>query len=130
MLYKYIYYKFYSWASNYFDPFAPQITATIILSLLPLSIPYVFFRLFDYLSIYHFDMSLTTSSTFIIFIVLFVLLIIFNQIYFFALNDWKKIILFFRKNEISDKLRLVANIYIVFCTSVYFILFMFLGYNF
>lgn len=130
MLYKYIYYKFYNWSINYFDPFAPQITATFILSLSPLSIIYVLFRFLSLLGIYHFDMSTTTKATFIVFLVLLILLIIFNQIYFFAINNWKEIILFFRKNEISNKLKLAANVYIIFCTSVYFILFIFLGYDF
>jgi hypothetical protein len=130
MLYKYIYFKVYEWIKERIDPTAPQITSTIILSLFPLSILYVVFRFLSYLGVYKLNLSHTTSSAFIVFIVLFVLLIIINQIYFFALNDWKEIILFFRKNEISNKLKIIANVYIVFCTSVYFILFLFLGYSF
>jgi len=130
MFYKYTYYKIYEWIKDRIDPTAPQITATIILSLFPLAILYILLRLLSYLNFYNFDMSFTTSSTFIIFGIIFLVLLVLNQLYFFALNDWKGIIIFFRKNEISDKLKMVANIYIVFCTSVYFILFMFLGYNF
>lgn len=128
MFYKYTYYKIYEWIRVRFDPFAPQITTTIILSLFPLAILYLPLRLLSYLNFYNFEMKFTTSSTFIVFGIIFLALLVFNQLYFFALNEWKEIILFFRKNDISDKIKITANVYIVFCTSVYFILFIFLGY--
>lgn len=130
MLYKYIYYKIYEWSKERIDPTAPQITTTIILSLFPLSILYVLLRIFSYLNFYSFDMSFTISSTFIMFGVIFLILVVFNQIYFFAYNDWKEIILYFRNTDVSMKMKRYAKFYIIFCTSVYAVLFFFLGYKF
>lgn len=130
MIYKYIFYKFYSWAREWYDPFVPQITATLILSLLPLSIPYSILLLASYLNIIQFSMDYITSPFVIAFIVIFILLVVFNQIYFFAYNNWKQIILFFRENDISKWSKIAAYLYIIFCTSVYFILLIFFGYDF
>ncbi len=130
MIYKYIFYKFYSWACEWYDPFAPQITATLILSLLPLSILYTILLLASYLDIIQFSMDYISSPFVVAFIVIFISLVIINQIYFFAYNNWKEIILFFRKNDISKRSKIAAYIYIIFCSSVYFLLFIFFGYNF
>jgi len=126
MIYQYIFFKYYQWTSKWFDPFIPQITTTIILSLSPLAILYSILRLAGYLNIYQFSMS---SYTVTIFFVIFILLLVSNQIYFFPYYNWKEIILYFREHEISGKSKTIAYVYIIYCTSVYFILFMFLGYD-
>ncbi len=130
MLYDYIYFRVYEWTSKMIDPFAPQITTTIILSIFPLSIFYLILRILSYLSIYDFEMSITTSTTFILFGIIFLILLVINQIYFFAYKNWKEIILYFRKNEVTKRIKTYTKIYIIFCTSIYAILFLFLGYKF
>lgn len=130
MIYKYIFYKFYQWAREWFDPFAPQISSTLILSLLPLSILYLIVRLAGILDLLQFDMNTTLSPMVISFVVIFALLVLFNQIYFFVYYNWRDIILYFRENEISKSTKIIANVYIVLCTSVYAFLFLFLGYEF
>ncbi len=130
MIYKYIFYKIYHWVNNWFDPIAPKITTTLILSLLPLSILYTILRIVSYLNIFQFSMRDTRSPIVIAFAVILIVLIAFNQVYFFSYNNWKEIIIFFREHEIPRKSKIAANVYIIFCTSIYIILFMFLGYNF
>jgi hypothetical protein len=112
------------------DPFAPQITTTIILSLFPLSIFYLILKILSLLSIYNFEMDFTTSNTFILFGAIFLILLVANQIYFFAYKNWKEIIVYFRKNEVTSRIKNLTKIYIVFSTSIYAILFLFLGFKF
>lgn len=130
MLYDYIYFKIYEWVSKMIDPFAPQITTTIILSLFPLSIFYLLLKMLSLLSIFNYEMNFTTSNTFIMFGVIFLILLFVNQVYFFAYKNWKEIIIFFRKNEVTNRIKNYTRIYIAVCTSIYAILFLFLGYNF
>jgi len=130
MLYDYIFFKVYEWTSKMIDPFAPQITSTIILSLFPLSIIYLILKFLSYLNIYNFEMSFTTNKTFILFGIIFLIILILNQIYFFAYKNWKDIIIYFRKNEVTKRIKTYSKIYIIFCNSIYAILFFFLGYKF
>jgi hypothetical protein len=130
MLYDHIYFKIYEWVSKMIDPFGPQITTTIILSIFPLSIFYLILKILSLLSIYNFEMGFTTSDTFILFGVIFLILLVVNQIYFFAYKNWKEIIIYFRKNEVTNRVKNLTKIYIVVCTSIYAILFLFLGYKF
>jgi len=127
MLYDYIFYKMYEWISKMIDPFMPQVTTTIILSSFPLSILYLVLYIPDLLGIYNFEIGFSTSSFFILFIVLFIILVIVNQVYFFVYKNWKEIILYFRKNEVTKRIKNYSKIYIVFCISIYAVLFLFLG---
>lgn len=130
MLYDYIYFKIYEWVSKMIDPFAPQITTTIILSIFPLSLFYLLLKILSLIGIYNFEMGFTTSNTFILFGAIFLILIVANQIYFFIYKNWKEIIRYFRKNEVTNLVKNLTKIYIVVCTSIYAILFLFLGYKF
>ena len=112
------------------DPFAPQITTTIILSIFPLSIFYLILKTLSLLNIYNFEMDFTTSTTFILFGIIFLIFLVVNQIYFFAYKNWKELIIYFRKNEVTRRIKNLTKIYIVVCTSIYAILFLFLGYKF
>ncbi len=130
MLYDYIYFKVYMWVSKRIDPFVPQITATIALSLFPLSIVYLVLKILSHLGIYDFEMSFTTSSTFILVVVLLLLLLVLNSIYFFGYKNWKEIINYFRKNKVTKQINIYSNIYILFCTSIIIFFLLFFGYNF
>ena len=130
MIYKYVFYKFYEWIRNWFDPFAPQVTTTLVMSLMPLSLLYLALRIAALLNLIAFDMRSAISPLVIAFAVIFLLLIIFNQIYFFSYYKWKEIILYFRANEISKSTKIAAYVYIAFTASIYFILFLFLGIEF
>lgn len=130
MIYKFIYYKYYQWISEWLEPFAPQITSTLAMALLPLSILYPIIRLFIYLNIVHLSFSYSTNPIVVAYVIVFILLLAFNQIYFFVFNNWKEIILSFRKNEVSKKCKISAYVIIIYSTTVYLILFLFLGYNF
>jgi hypothetical protein len=130
MFYKFIYYKYYQWISESIDPFAPQITSLLMISLLPLSTIYSFIRVIHTLHISQIKIGYTTNPIIIVLIVLFIILFIFNQIYFFVINNWKELILFFRENEISRKKKIVAYIIIIYSTIVYAVFFIFLGFNF
>lgn len=89
MLYDYIYLKVYEWISKMIAPFALQITSTIILSLFPLSIIYLILKFLSYLNIYNYEMSFTTNKTVLLFRIIFLIILILNQIYFFAYKNWK-----------------------------------------
>ena len=130
MLYDYIYFKIYEWVSKMIDPFAPQITTTIILSIFPLSIFYLVLKILSFFSIYNFEMSFTTSNTFILFGIIFLVLLIINQFYFFAFKNWKEVIIYFRKNEVSNRIKIYSKISIIVCISISAVLFLFLGYKF
>lgn len=124
MLYNYIYYRVYEFTSKLMDPFAPQFTATLILSAFPLSILYVILRVLSLFGDYNFKMNYTSSSTFILFAVSFVVLLAANQLYFFAYKNWKEIIVYFREHEAPGRVKFAAIIYIVICASIWTLLFL------
>jgi hypothetical protein len=130
MFYDYLYFKIYEWVRKTIDPFVPQITATLILSIFPMSLLYLLLKIFSFLSIYNLDISFTTSNTFILFGLVFLILLVANQIYFLAYKNWKEIIIYFKKNEVSSRIKYLTNIYIIVCTLICAILFLFLGYKF
>lgn len=104
------------------DPFAPQFTSTLIMSFFPLSILYVILRALSLLGDYNFQMNYTTSSTFVIFAVIFVLLFVAHQVYFFVYKSWKEIIVYFRENDAPGRVKFPAIIYIVICASIWTLL--------
>lgn len=130
MLYDYIYFKVYKWISKMIDPFVSQVTATIILSIFPFSIFYQVLKILSALGIYNFEMSFTTSFTFILFGVMFLILLAVNQIYFFVYNNWEEIIIYFRKNEVTKRIKNFTILYIGFCVLICTIFLFFFGYKF
>jgi len=125
MIYKYIYYKFYYWAKKWFDPFAPQLTSTFLITLLPISNLYVILYLLNYFGMYQFQGSYINSSTTVIIITVFVSLLVFNQLYFFWINKWREIIILFENKNVSNKVNLIVNIYIIFSISSYILVYLF-----
>lgn len=113
MLYKYIYFKFYDWGAHWFDPFTPQVTAAIIMSLLPVSNLFFILYFLDYFNLYDFKAKTINSDTFIIFIVLFIALLLFNQLYFFWVNKWKEIIKYFKENEAPAGIKTITISYVI-----------------
>ena len=130
MLYKYLFYKVYEYISKWFDPFVPQVTTTIALSLSPLSIIYLVLYLMNSLGVLKFSLGKTTEFGFIFFIAFFILLLIINQLYFFAFINWQDIIIYFRKNKTSKKTKIFVNIYLIISLTIYSFALLFLGYNF
>jgi predicted nucleic acid-binding Zn ribbon protein len=112
------------------DPFVSQVTATIILSIFPFSIFYQVLKILSALGIYNFEMSFTTSFTFILFGVMFLILLAVNQIYFFVYNNWEEIIIYFRKNEVTKRIKNFTILYIGFCVLICTIFLFFFGYKF
>jgi len=125
MIYKYIYYKFYSWSANSFDPFAPQLTSTFLITLFPLSNLYIILYLLNHLGFYQFSGSYINSATTIIIITVFISLLLFNQLYFFWINKWEEIVAIFKNTKVSRKINLIAIIYIIFSLGSYILLYLF-----
>jgi hypothetical protein len=123
MFYKYLYYKMYSWLKSGIEPFYPQVSSVMILTLLPVSNLYLILYILSLLNMYQFDGSFIDSSTAKIFIVVFVSLFVFNQLYFFWINNWKEMILFFKTNNVSRKLNIAINIYVIFSISSYVLIY-------
>lgn len=130
MIYKYIFYKIYECGINWFDPTAPQISTTIILSFFPFTILVPVFRLIKYFNIPLFSSSSQDGFPTTLFVMMFIFILVFNIVYFFSYHNWKEIIIFFRNNEISKKTKVIAKFYIVYCTSIIAYLFLFLGFEF
>jgi len=113
MFYKYIFYKLYNWSSNGWEPYFPQFNSIFVISLLPLSNIYLILVLLDYFGIQEYSDQYIYSPSIKVLIVVFVSTLLFNQLYFFWINQWKSIIEYFNQNEVSSKTNVISNIYLI-----------------
>ena len=125
MYYKFMYYKIYCWLKNGIEPYYPQVSSVMILTLLPLSNLYVILEILNYFGVYQFSGSYINSATTVIIITVLLSLFVFNQLYFFWINKWREIIVFFNDKNISSKINLSINFYILFSISSYVLLYIF-----
>ena len=123
MVYKYIFYKLYNWSSNGWEPYFPQFNSIFVISLLPLSNIYLILVLLDYFGIQEYSDQYIYSPSIKVLVVVFVSTLLFNQLYFFWINQWKSIIEYFNQNEVSSKTNVISNIYLIFSVLSYLIIF-------
>ena len=123
MFYKYIFYKLYNWSSNGWEPYFPQFNSIFVISLLPLSNIYLILVLLDYFGIQEYSDQYIYSPSIKVLVVVFVSTLLFNQLYFFWINQWKSIIKYFNQNEVSSKTNVISNIYLIFSVLSYLIIF-------
>lgn len=123
MFYKYIFYKLYNWSSNGWEPYFPQFNSIFVISLLPLSNIYLILVLLDYFGIQEYSDQYIYSPSIKVLVVVFVSTFLFNQLYFFWINQWRSIIEYFNQNEVSSKTNVISNIYLIFSVLSYLIIF-------
>ena len=123
MFYKCIFYKLYNWSRNCWEPYFPQFNSIFVISLLPLSNIYLILVLLDYFGIQEYSDQYIYSPSIKVLVVVFVSTLLFNQLYFFWINQWKSIIKYFNQNEVSSKTNVISNIYLIFSVLSYLVFF-------
>jgi len=98
------------------------------MSFLPLSVLYSVLIGLRLLGLMEITFEYIGNTETIVFGVIFLLLLVFNQVYFFSINNWREVIVFFRARELSGKPKLIAYIYLSLTGFIYIVLFLFLGY--
>ena len=127
MLYKYTFYKLYKWARVGLDEQAiyPHLGAIFLLTLLFLSNAYLILVMLDKMNICKFNGDFIHSPSAKILIAVFVSMYLFNHLYFLWINKWKEIVIYFKNNNVSSKIKLLANIYIGFSVLSFLIIYLF-----
>ena len=125
MFYKYTFYKLYKWFGVEGDAIYQPLGAIFNLTLLILSNAYFVLVLLDKLQIFKFNGNFIYSPSAKILIAVFVSMYLFNHLYFLWINKWKEIVIYFKNNNVSSKIKLLANIYIGFSVLSFLVIYLF-----
>ncbi len=127
MFYKYTFYKLYKWAEIGVgeNVFYPHLGAIYLLTLLLLSNAYFVLVVLDRLQILKYEGDFIYSISAKILIAVFVSMLLFNHLYFFWIYKWKEIIIYFKSNSVSSRVKLLSNSYIGFFVLSFLIIYFF-----
>lgn len=125
MLYKYIYFRLYYLVRRTVDPSGPQITAAIIMSLLPVLNLYFVLYFLDFFELLSIDTEFVTQGTLKILIIMFFSLLVYNILHFFWINKWREVIEQFKGKDNSNRLNKISKGYIILSISSIIFLYIF-----
>jgi len=116
MFYKYLYYKIYQWVRRRYGEDYPQFYVLNVIAI------FLFLNVITILKIISYFKIINSSlikyffeNTFIYLIVTVLLIYIFNVIYFFKINHWRKVLKYFENNKENKIDKILLYIYLL-CT--------------
>ncbi len=112
--YKYIFYRIYSYLKEGNWALYPHIETILILTILPVFNLLLILYLLSLLNLYVINFGFINSHTSKLLIVVFAVIFVFNNLYFFFVSNWKEIIISFRKQRKLSGIDKILYLYVLF----------------